>query len=123
MLSIDSLPSIKRQPAEFEKVYEESVIMKNVDSRVSEISLPLALRMFDQDSDWGDNNGLGSLIPTLLTYNLVGHSVVIPTMTSIGDEYPEKELYIRWLQAATFMPVMQISYPPWDFDEEVNKKL
>ena len=32
---------------------------------------------------------------------------------------PEKELFIRWMQSNVFMPTMQFSYTPWDYDLEV----
>lgn len=34
---------------------------------------------------------------------------------------PGAELFVRWLQANTFMPSIQFSYVPWDFDnQELN---
>ena len=33
---------------------------------------------------------------------------------------PDRELFIRWMQANVFMPAMQFSYAPWDYDAEVN---
>ena len=35
-----------------------------------------------------------------------------------GD-WPSKELYVRWMQANAFMPSVQFSILPWDFDAEV----
>ena len=32
---------------------------------------------------------------------------------------PTKELYLRWLEANVFMPGMQFSFVPWQYDEEV----
>jgi alpha-glucosidase (family GH31 glycosyl hydrolase) len=34
---------------------------------------------------------------------------------------PDKELFVRWMQANVFMPAMQFSYTPWDYDAEVVK--
>lgn len=38
-----------------------------------------------------------------------------------GNQYGDvitKELFIRWLQATVFMPALQFSVTPWDFDKE-----
>lgn len=32
---------------------------------------------------------------------------------------PDKELFVRWMQANVLMPTMQFSYTPWDYDLEV----
>lgn len=56
---------------------------------------------------------------------MVGYPFVLPDMIG-GNGYEDnpisrissKELYIRWLQATVFMPALQFSFVPWDFDEE-----
>lgn len=35
------------------------------------------------------------------------------------DELPDRELYIRWLELATFLPVRRYSYLPSQYDKEV----
>ncbi|KAJ9587298.1 hypothetical protein L9F63_019174 [Diploptera punctata] len=78
------------------------------------------VRMSDKDSTWDIRNGLKALVTSLLAMNMVGYSFVLPDM--IGGNgygnYPSKELFIRWLQANTFMPSIQFSYVPWDYDQE-----
>ncbi|XP_059486374.1 myogenesis-regulating glycosidase-like [Neocloeon triangulifer] len=124
-----SLHSIRGQPAAFTKAYAEAAV--RIDDHLQHLSemrtafgmqrLALAVRMSDKGSTWDDENGLAALIPTLLTFNLVGYSNVMPDMIG-GNGYdnvlPDKELFIRWMQAVTFMPIMQFSIPPWDFDQE-----
>ena len=76
--------------------------------------------MLDKESRWGYDNGLQSLIPTLLHFGL-GYPFVLPDMIG-GNAYgerPTKELYIRWMQANSFMPSVQFSIVPWDYDAEV----
>lgn len=82
---------------------------------------PIFVRMLDKDSEWTFDNGLPTLITTLLQLNMVGYPFVLPDMIG-GNGYngrtPSKELFIRWLQANTFMPSLQFSYVPWDYDNE-----
>ena len=35
---------------------------------------------------------------------------------------PNRELFVRWMQANVFMPAMQFSYTPWDYNEEVKSR-
>ncbi|XP_049939040.1 myogenesis-regulating glycosidase-like [Schistocerca serialis cubense] len=82
---------------------------------------PYYVRMLDKDSRWGFDNGLASMVTTLLQMNMVGYPFVLPDMVGgngYGSEAPTKELFIRWLQATVFMPAIQFSYVPWDFDDE-----
>lgn len=89
--------------------------------------LPIFVRMLDKDTEWTFNNGLPSLITTLLQMNMVGYSFVLPDMIG-GNGYnqpPSEELFIRWLQANVFMPSLQFSYVPWDYSEQainISKK-
>lgn len=83
--------------------------------------LHVLVRMLDFDSRWTADNGLKSLIATLIQFNLNGYVFVLPDMIG-GNQYGEdkitKEMFIRWLQASTFMPALQFSWAPWDFDDE-----
>ncbi|CAG7837491.1 unnamed protein product [Allacma fusca] len=78
------------------------------------------VRMLDKDSRWGYDNGLKSLIPTLLHFSMLGYSFCLPDMIG-GNAYggrPSKELYIRWMQANVLMPAVQVSIVPWEYDSE-----
>ena len=61
---------------------------------------------------------------------ILGYPFVLPDMIG-GNGYstddplddsnpPTKELYLRWLEANVFMPGMQFSFVPWQYDEEVS---
>lgn len=86
--------------------------------------LHVFVRMLDFDSRWSEQNGLRSLIPTLLQFNLNGYVFVLPDMIGgnryhkDGDDDLDKNLFIRWLQASVFMPALQFSVAPWEFDNE-----
>lgn len=104
----------------------------NIEVRVGWRSqnLPIFVRMIDKDTKWTYNNGLPTLITTLLQMNLNGYVFVLPDMIG-GNGYvsgtydnidqielPPKEMFIRWLQANVFMPSLQYSFVPWDFKED-----
>lgn len=83
--------------------------------------VPIFVRMIDKDSEWNYENGLPTLITTMFQLNLVGYPFVLPDMiggNGYNNRLPTKELFIRWLQANTFMPSIQFSYVPWDYDRE-----
>lgn len=106
--------------AEYVKAVSEFGRSVEVRSGFGTQSLPIFMRMFDKDSIWGHDNGLASLVTTLLQLNMVGYAFVMPDMIG-GNGYnrpPDKELFIRWLQANVFMPNIQFSYVPWDYDAE-----
>jgi len=86
--------------------------------------------MLDKDSAWGRDNGLRSIIPTALTFGISGYPFVLPDMiggNGIMDDLdqgtgggkgglPERELYVRWTELAAFLPAMQFSLAPWQYD-------
>ena len=79
--------------------------------------------MLDKDTKWTKDNGLATLITTLLHFGLEGYVFVLPDMIG-GNGYnrssPSKELFVRWMQANVFMPSLQFSYAPWDYDAQVG---
>ncbi|XP_012285378.1 myogenesis-regulating glycosidase [Orussus abietinus] len=130
---------LDQQPGIFTKDYVNA-LAKNfgnaIEVRVGWRSqnLPVFVRMIDKDTRWTWNNGIPTLITTLLQMNLNGYVHVLPDMIGgngylnnsfNGTVYPPKELFIRWLQANVFMPSLQYSFVPWDFDNEtvqISKK-
>lgn len=83
------------------------------------------------ETSWGIRGGLKSIIPSVLTLGVLGYPHVIPNVIGglghykkVNNTYsifekPDKELYIRWIELAAYMPCMMFSFPPWYYDEEV----
>lgn len=126
--------SLDMQPGIYTREYVTALSANfddNIEARVGwrTQELPIFIRMIDKDTKWTWNNGLPTLITTLLQMNLNGYVYVLPDMIGgngyldgslNGTEYPSKEIFIRWLQANVFMPSLQYSFVPWDFDNEVS---
>ncbi|NXE98230.1 SP15 protein, partial [Menura novaehollandiae] len=77
--------------------------------------LPLFVQMSPLRSDWS-HAGLKGLIPSVLHYSLLGYNFFIPdAIGGSGDGAPpgDPELFVRWLQIVTFLPVMAFGSPPW----------
>ncbi|XP_005107720.1 myogenesis-regulating glycosidase [Aplysia californica] len=80
-------------------------------------------------STWMHNKGLKSVIPTVLTYGLLGYPFVLAgpigglktsaDSTSARNSLPNKELFIRWLQLSAYLPVMEFSVGPWEYGEKI----
>uniref|UniRef100_A0A182QD29 Glycoside hydrolase family 31 N-terminal domain-containing protein n=1 Tax=Anopheles farauti TaxID=69004 RepID=A0A182QD29_9DIPT len=116
---------LKHRPSQIIGDYIRTVAqfgeLVEVRSALGTQDLPVFVRMIDKDSNWGWNNGLPTLITTLLQLNMVGYPLVLPDMVGgngYDDSPPSKEMFIRWLQANVFMPSIQFSFVPWDFDSE-----
>lgn len=114
-----------------ELAYEADKNVRHQEVRVGSQTqhLPIFVRMLDKDSTWGYDNGLKTLIPAALTFGLLGYPFVLPDMIGgnayngslNGLAYPERELFIRWLQVNVFLPSIQFSIAPWHYDDEVVK--
>jgi hypothetical protein len=88
--------------------------------------IPCLYRMFDRFSHDGIDNGLASVIPTMLTSGVLGFSFVLPDMVG-GNEYDQvqagADLMMRWLYANALMPSIQLSLPPWKYGASVEAAL
>jgi len=54
--------------------------------------------MLDKDSVWGYDNGLKTLIPTLLHFGILGYPYTLPDMiggNAYNGQMPSKEMFIR----------------------------
>ncbi|XP_041073753.1 SITS-binding protein-like [Polyodon spathula] len=77
--------------------------------------LPLFVRMSPHQSDWS-YSGIKGIIPSVLHYSLLGYNFFIPDAVggSLSSEFvTDEELFIRWLQIVTFLPVISFRTPPW----------
>lgn len=123
---------IMKRPTLFTQKYTQTAARfgPGVEVRVAYKSqdLPIFIRMLDKDSKWDYDNGLKTLITTALLFSVHGYAFTLPDMIG-GNAYgdvPEKELFIRWLQANVFMPSLQFSITPWAYDKEtidISKKM
>lgn len=90
---------------------------------------PAFLNLPKVNSSW---EGLQTVITSALNYGIIGYPFIMPG--SVGGDYvsdqngtmlfrdpiplPERELYIRWLQLATFLPVIRFTHLPSDYKDE-----
>lgn len=65
------------------------------------------VRLLDKDSNWSYDNGFKTMIPSCLTYSILGYPFILPDMIG-GNAYngkPDRELYLRWLALNSLLPV------------------
>ena len=57
----------------------------------------------------------------------LGYPFILPDMIGgnvyYDEELPSEELFIRWIQLNAFMPAMQFSISPWQYDDEKVKTI
>ncbi|KAJ8340048.1 hypothetical protein SKAU_G00346810 [Synaphobranchus kaupii] len=91
-----------------------------VTAGTSSSHMPLFLSMLPLSSDWS-YSGLKGLIPSVLHYSLLGYSFFIPDAVggSLSKELVnDEELFIRWLEIISFLPVISFQTPPWLYGED-----
>lgn len=126
----------------FTSAVDESIKLFGVSGAVTVPKPPAFLGLPPVNSSW---EGLQSIITTALSYGVIGFPFILPG--PVGGDYlvsenittilsytslpqpplPEQELFIRWLQLATFLPSIRFSHLPSeyksDFVTEVAKDL
>ena len=80
----------------------------------------LVQRLADKNHSWGDT-GMKALVPNQLTMGLLGYPYSCPDMIGGGEylnflensESLDEQLFVRYAQVASMMPMMQFSAAPW----------
>lgn len=78
-------------------------------------------------STWDHQKGLKAVIPTTITYGLLGYPFVLTGPVGglfvhgapTAQSPPSKELYVRWLSMAVYLPALELAWGPWMFGQEV----
>ncbi|CRL05727.1 CLUMA_CG018756, isoform B [Clunio marinus] len=105
----------------------ESMNLLGVSGAISVPRPPAFLNLPKVNSSW---EGLQMVITSALNYGIIGYPFIMSG--AVGGDYidfangtiqemtslPEKELYIRWLQLATFLPVLRFTHLPSDYKDE-----
>lgn len=105
----------------------ESMNLLGVSGAISVPHPPAFLNLPKVNSSW---EGLQTVITSALNYGIIGYPFILPGAVggdffadpngTVQDTYPlpDKELYIRWLQLATFLPVLRFIHLPSDFKDD-----
>ncbi|KFM69322.1 putative family 31 glucosidase, partial [Stegodyphus mimosarum] len=88
-------------------------------------NFPGFVRLTPRTVSWDSFSGLGSIIPEVLTLGILGYPLINPG--SVGadgtGEMPSRELYLRWMELVSFLPVVQFTVSPDYYDKEVIETL
>ncbi|XP_053985952.1 uncharacterized protein LOC128880184 isoform X2 [Hylaeus volcanicus] len=101
-----------------------------VSGAISRPRAPVFVSLPPFSSSW---KAIKTVIPTVLTYGMIGYPFIMPGAVG-GDvalpmsdnnpdndfevSLPDKELYIRWLQLSTFLPVIRFTHLPSKYSDE-----
>lgn len=117
----DSIELYNKFGADFE--FNEFRVAYNVNGK------PIVCRLQDKFHSWEDK-GLNLILPNTILQGLAGVLYGCPDMIGGGayscfkDNKPiDQELYIRWIEASVFCPMMQFSVAPWRILSEENLKI
>ena len=89
--------------------------------------IPVIVKLIAKDASWDYENGLKTIIPTALTMGLQGYPYFMPDLqmnptgcSQPSECYPDKELFIRYIELSAFMPAMQIPTILSEYDDETR---
>ncbi|KAJ8688564.1 hypothetical protein QAD02_024359 [Eretmocerus hayati] len=107
-----------------------AVSVIGVSSAISRPRAPVFVSLPPFPSSW---KAIKTVIPTVLSYGIIGYPFIMPGAVG-GDvalpmsdnnpdndfevNLPDKELYIRWLQLSTFLPVIRFTHLPSKYSDE-----
>lgn len=111
-----------------------SINLLGVTSAMNTPRPPAFLSLPQVNASW---NSLQTIISSAITYGLIGYPFLMPG--SVGGDFvlrdhnethishqlletpepPERELYIRWLQISTFLPVLHFDHIPFDYKDDL----
>lgn len=121
-------------PDEYKTIFTNSlqgkVTLFGVSSAIERPKSPSFVVLPEFEFSW---EGLRNVIPTILTYGILGSPFLIPG--AVGGDYAstedvvivngtehiileDPELYIRWLQLATFLPVVRYRHHPSSYSQK-----
>ena len=116
-------------PGDYTKAYVDFISHQNYSDRaIVRVGYftqdkPILVRLSGSALTSDLNNILKYILNTVLSVGLAGYPFVVPDMIgdhtacTSSDKNTCLDLYIRWAQLNTFLPVMHFSVPPWNFGD------
>ncbi|CAK9823352.1 Myogenesis-regulating glycosidase [Anthophora retusa] len=121
-------------PDHYKTIFTKSILgsvpVIGVSGAISRPRAPVFVSLPPFSSSW---KAIKTVIPTVLTYGMIGYPFIMPGAVG-GDvalpmsdnnpdndfevNLPDKELYIRWLQLSTFLPVIRFTHLPSKYSDE-----
>ncbi|MDR3293641.1 MAG: glycoside hydrolase family 31 protein [Clostridiales bacterium] len=91
----------------------------------------VAQRLGDKRHRWAEYGGVRALIPNSLLLGITGHPFSCPDMIGGGlasdfwrpQEFYDHELFVRWAECSTLMPMMQYSLSLWRLRNQKTAEL
>ncbi|XP_015592413.1 myogenesis-regulating glycosidase isoform X2 [Cephus cinctus] len=121
-------------PDHYKSVFTKSILgsvpVIGVSGAISRPRAPVFVSLPPFPSSW---KAIKTVIPTVLSYGIIGYPFIMPGAVG-GDvalpmsdnnpdndyevNLPDKELYVRWLQLSTFLPVIRFTHLPSKYSDD-----
>ncbi|XP_066586866.1 uncharacterized protein [Prorops nasuta] len=121
-------------PDHYKTIFTRSILgsipVIGVSGAVSRPRAPVFVSLPPFPSSW---KAIKTVIPTVLNYGMIGYPFIMPGAVG-GDvalpmsdnnpdndfevSLPDKELYVRWLQLSTFLPVIRFTHLPSKYSDD-----